>query len=245
MTTGRFDPGKLLDFFTWFDKDNPNHVEAAKLLQEECEALDPDMMSDYASWVRLYRTKSQAAVSLKFTPQLFERLTGYPARKFDAEFCHDCAYLFEETGFSDHLEPSRMLMANLMHESGNFKYLKEIASGEAYNGRLDLSNTEPGDGPKFRGCGPLQVTGRGHFQAFSNWLRDSEGIDDPKIMELGTNYVADKYPFSIAVNWINRNNLLQVCLEDGFDACCYRINGGWRGYHHRLDCYQICREVMN
>ena len=53
MTTGRFDPGKLLDFFLWFDKTNHFHVEAAKLLQEECEALDPDMMSDFAPWVRL------------------------------------------------------------------------------------------------------------------------------------------------------------------------------------------------
>ena len=33
--------------------------------------------------------------------------------------------------------------------------MKEIASGEAYNGRKDLGNIYPGDGPKFKGCGPL------------------------------------------------------------------------------------------
>ncbi len=244
MTIGRFGPDKLLDFFYWFDRDNPNHVDAVGLLQEECEALDPDLMSDLASWVRLYRNKTAPEVTLKFTPQFFSRLTGYSARKFDDDFCRDCAKLFEETGFSQHLEPSRMLMANLMHESGNFQFLKELASGQAYEGRFDLSNTRVGDGPKFKGCGPLQVTGRGAFQAFYEWLRDYKGIDDPKIMELGTNYVADIYPFSIAINWINRNNLLTVCLENGFDACCYKINGGYNGYLDRLEKYQICREYM-
>ena len=246
MTTGRFDPGKLVDFFTWFDKNNQNHVDAIKLLQEECEAIDPDVMSDYAQWVRMYRTKSAPSTSLKFTPYLFQQLTGYAASKFGPEFCHDCAHLFEVTGFAkaENLEPARMLMANLLHESGNFRWMKEIASGEAYEGRKDLSNTEPGDGKKFKGCGPLMVTGRGHFTRFYEWLRDEEGIDDPNILKLGTSYVADKYPFSIAINWINRNNLLKVCLEDGFDACCYRINGGWNGFQDRINKYDVCRKFM-
>ena len=32
----------------------------------------------------------------------------------------------------------------------------EIASGEAYNGRSDLGNTEPGDGPRYKADGVLQ-----------------------------------------------------------------------------------------
>lgn len=240
----RFEAGKLQDFFRYYDPANQNHVAAINLLQEEIEAQDPDMLADYASWVRLYRNKKAAATGMKFTPFLFEQLTGYSAKKFSVEFCHDCAYLFEETGFSDSLEASRMLMSNLLHESGNMKWMKEIASGEAYEFRKDLSNTEFGDGPKFKGTGPLMVTGRGSFTHFYKWMRDSEGIDDPKILEIGCDYVADKYPFSIAINWIKRNNLLKVCLEEGFDACCYRINGGWNGYQDRVDKYYICRKYM-
>ena len=149
------------------------------------------------------------------------------------------------TGFAkpENLEAAQMLMANLLHESVGFKYMKEIASGEAYNNRSDLGNG-PNDGPKFKGCGPLQVTGLHHFTKFYEWMRDDEGIDDPNILRLGTSYVADKYPFSIAINWINRNNLLKICLEEGFDSCCYRINGGWRGYQDRIKRYDICRKYM-
>ena len=43
-----------------------------------------------------------------------------------------------------------MLMANMMHETCNFVYMKEIADGWAYEGRTDLGNTSPGDGPKYK-----------------------------------------------------------------------------------------------
>ena len=42
-------------------------------------------------------------------------------------------------------------IAQIIHESGSFKYVRELASGKAYEGRKDLGNTQPGDGQKFRG----------------------------------------------------------------------------------------------
>ena len=41
-------------------------------------------------------------------------------------------------------------LAQLGHESMSFTYVEELASGEAYEGRLDLGNTQPGDGKRFR-----------------------------------------------------------------------------------------------
>ncbi|CAF5160828.1 unnamed protein product, partial [Rotaria magnacalcarata] len=34
-------------------------------------------------------------------------------------------------------------LAQLAHESGQLRYMKEIASGEAYEGREDLGNNQP------------------------------------------------------------------------------------------------------
>ena len=46
-------------------------------------------------------------------------------------------------------------------------------------------------------------------------------------------YVANTYPFTSAQIWIKENDLLNVCLNQGFDSCCTRINGGWNGYDDR------------
>ena len=131
-----------------------------------------------------------------------------------------------------------MLIGNLMHETGMFKYMKEIADGWAYEGRTDLGNTEPGDGPKFKGTGVLQLTGR------YNYTRFSEDIGDPEVVNQGCDYVCNKYPFMSATTWISDNNLLNICRTKGFDDCCYKINGGWNGYEDRKYCYNVALKVF-
>ena len=102
-----------------------------------------------------------------------------------------------------------------------------------------LTRKWPNDGPKYKGAGVLQLTGK------YNYTRAAERLKDPKIVELGVNYTAKVYPFRSALCWIEENNLLNICLTKGFDDCCYRINGGWNGYEDRLAKYQICLDVFN
>ena len=83
--------------------------------------------------------------------------------------------------------PARLaaFLAQIGHESGGLQFTREIAGGQAYEGRIDLGNTEPGDGPRFRGRGLLQVTGRSNYAALS----DALGVDfvaDPSLLEQST-----------------------------------------------------------
>lgn len=74
-------------------------------------------------------------------------------------------------------------LAQLAHESGNFRYMEEIASGAAYEDRKDLGNTQVGDGKRFKGRGPIQLTGRANYRKYGQQL----GIDfenNPEIVAL-------------------------------------------------------------
>ena len=232
-------------------------TDAAKYYQEEPQQVaafewlqlqqTPETMAEFAE---KYRATPPAPPKPEpqpgyITADLMQAITGHPAHTFDAAFVNDFNDMLESTGFDQHLDAMQMLMANLAHESCGFIYMKEIDSGEYLNGRTDLGNIYPGDGPLFRGCGPLQVTGRNHFQSASDWLRDHRGIDDGKIMALGTDYAADYYSFTIAIPWLLNNDLLNVCLKQGFDECCYRINGGWNGKSDRDQWWEKCKQVMH
>ena len=65
------------------------------------------------------------------------------------------------------------ILATTVHESGAGAHMTEMASGDAYNGRSSLGNTQPGDGPRYKGRGYVQVTGRNNY---TNWSQKL-GID--------------------------------------------------------------------
>lgn len=133
----------------------------------------------------------------------------------------------------------RHFLSQIAHESGGLKWLKEIASGDAYEGRSDLGNSHPGDGKKFKGAGAIQITGRSNYQAFANHIKD------PRVME-GCNYVAEAYPFSSAGYWWYLNNMNELCdrPDVNVEMVTRQVNGGVNGLDDRIYYYEKACNVI-
>lgn len=117
-------------------------------------------------------------------------------------------------------------MAQLNHESGGFLYMEEIASGAAYEGRRDLGNTEVGDGKRFKGRGPIQLTGRANYRNYGRQV----GFDFERHPEM----VA--YPsvgLLVACMYWKNNGLNELADADNIEKITRRINGGLNGYEDR------------
>ena len=118
-------------------------------------------------------------------------------------------------------------MGQLSHESGRFAYMEEIASGSAYEGRKDLGNTQPGDGRRYKGRGPIQLTGRANYRTVGARLGlDLEG--NPTLAakpEIGTRIALDY--------WASRKINVPADADD-IVKVTRLINGGRNGLADRI-----------
>jgi len=143
-------------------------------------------------------------------------------------------------------------IAQVAHESGSFRYVRELASGQAYEGRKDLGNVNPGDGVKFKGRGLIQITGRNNYKACSLYLYNDERLlDNPFILEEPINAAG-----SACWYW-NSRNLNNICDQDDnwihnwngkvyskFEWITVKINGGLNGYEDRMNFYLKAKEIL-
>jgi putative chitinase len=125
-------------------------------------------------------------------------------------------------------DPLRLahFLAQLAHESDGFRAMEEYASGEAYEGRADLGNTQPGDGKLYKGRGPIQITGRANYRHFGQIIGiDLEG--HPQIAAIPSIGMLTACAF-----WEARG-LDRPAASDDIVAITRRINGGLNGLEER------------
>lgn len=131
-------------------------------------------------------------------------------------------------------------LAQLAEESGEYRYMRELASGAEYEGRVDLGNIHPGDGVKYAGEGPEQVTGHDNITACGKAL----GIDaenDPALLQL------PKYATASAVWFWNSGSDLSLSLladRDWFRLITRKINGGYNGLASRVMYWNRNRTIL-
>lgn len=130
--------------------------------------------------------------------------------------------------------------AQLAHESGELRWMEEIWGPTAAQLRYEppgdlarrLGNTQPGDGLRFKGRGPIQITGRANYRQYGELL----GVDlvaDP------ARAAAPELAFATAGLYWQRNGLNELADARDFVAITKRINGGTNGLADRQRYYAL------
>jgi putative chitinase len=136
-------------------------------------------------------------------------------------------------------------LAQLAHESGEFRWMEEIWGPTPAQRRYEppstlaarLGNTQPGDGFRFKGRGPIQLTGRANYQRFGQLL----GID---LIAAPQRAAAPDVAFRIAaLYWANRG-LNGLADAGDFREITRRINGGFNGLADRMKYFERARTVL-
>lgn len=143
----------------------------------------------------------------------------------------------------DTVQRAAAFIAQVSHESGRFQFAREIwdparcAWQAKYEGRLDLGNTQPGDGSRFRGRGLIQITGRANYRACGAAL----GLDletSPLMLER-PNYAA----LSAAWFW-ESHGCNELADRDDFIRITRRINGGLNGLADREALWKTAKGAL-
>lgn len=135
-----------------------------------------------------------------------------------------------------------MWLAQVAHESGSLRYTLELADGKAYDLSVNpgkaqqLGNNMPGDGPKYRGRGLIQVTGK------SNTLRCLAALGR-KLDDLA--YMETPMGASRSAGWFWYANGLNLPADKGlFWTVSKTVNGGTNGLDDRIIHYVRCRKAL-
>lgn len=139
-------------------------------------------------------------------------------------------------------QPHRLaqFLAQLMHESLDFRYDREVwgptTAQQRYDVRTDLGNTpaRDGDGKLYMGRTGIQITGKANYAAFRDWCRANI---DPKAPDfVATPEAVNSDPWEgLAPIWYWSTRKFNRAADEGdAEMITRKINGGLNGYDDRL-----------
>jgi putative chitinase len=107
----------------------------------------------------------------------------------------------------------------------------EKIANKVYANRMGNGPESSGDGYKFRGRGPIQLTGKDNYTAFAKDVKRPDVLTNPDI-------VATELAFESALWFFNKNGLFAIADKGVSDAVIgqitRRVNGGTHGLDDRI-----------
>ncbi|MDP9809342.1 putative chitinase [Rhizobium tibeticum] len=130
-------------------------------------------------------------------------------------------------------------LAQLMHESGDFRYDREIwgptPAQSRYDARVDLGNTQAldGDGKKYMGRTGTQLTGKANYQAFYDWC-EAKGFNPPDFVANPDLVNTDPWEGLVPLWYWDSRKLNRYADQGDIETITKKINGGMNGFDDRV-----------
>jgi len=114
----------------------------------------------------------------------------------------------------------------------------EKIANVVYANRMDNGDTDSGDGWRYRGRGPIQLTGKANYTAFSEDM-EVDAVDNPDIVS------EDKEIALMSAIWFwNKNGLNRYADSGDIKTMTKRINGGYIGLEDRIHHWEEALKAM-
>ena len=135
-----------------------------------------------------------------------------------------------------------MWCAQIGHESNGLLWMEELADGSAYEWRQDLGNTQPGDGRRFKGHGPIQITGRYNHTKVSEWAFGRGLVATPTyFVDHPEELAGDQFGFLGAVwYWTVARNMNGYADAGDIEGATRAVNGGLTNLDDRINRWNQC-----
>jgi predicted chitinase len=142
-----------------------------------------------------------------------------------------------------------MFLAQIGAESGSLRWTQELASGQAYDRYLNpsgpwraLGNTARGDGVRFKGRSFIQITGRHHYAALSEWAHGQGYVPTPTyFIDHPAQLAADRYAFLGPVYyWTVARNMNSYADAHDITGGTKAVNGGYNNLAGRTKRWNKC-----
>jgi putative chitinase len=169
------------------------------------------------------------------TAAAFYKLSPHRAAHFFAQTAHESGNF---KAFSENLNYGAKGLRSIFRKyfptdalARAYERQPQKIANRVYANRMGNGPESSGDGWKYRGRGPLQLTGKDNYRAFGKYIgREQEVLDNPDI-------VANELGFESALWFFDANKLWGICDQGVNDATILaltkRINGGTHGLDDR------------
>ncbi len=134
------------------------------------------------------------------------------------------------------------VIATVAVETGNFSPIKERGGPayftKMYEGRADLGNTEVGDGPKFRGRGYIQITGRLNYTNYGKAI----GVDLVANPDLALDPAISAHVLAL---FFRQKNIPRLAELAKWESVRRRVNGGLNSWARFMEHVTALSLAMN